>query len=337
MLSRVADAVHWMARYMERAESIARFIDVTQALTLDLPGDHDNQWHSLVSATGDDAVYSERHDGFERAEVMRFLVFDRSYENSMCSCIAAARENARSIRESISSDVWENLNRAYRFVRQAEQDAEQIMADPEAFLQRIKAFCHQFDGSSQVTMTHNDAWRFLQLGRLLERADKTSRILDVKILMLRDDERYAIAAEEDLHWSASLQSVSGLEMYRQQYGQLDPKKVLQFLLFDPQFPRAIRYCVQSAETILRRIDVGRSVPHPRNAVERRLGRLRAELEFADVEEVIEKGLHRWVDDFQAKLNRVGMAMHQNFFELGPTAGQRQSQSAGRQRQSQSSA
>jgi uncharacterized alpha-E superfamily protein len=169
-------------------------------------------------------------------------------------------------------------------------------------------------------MTHNDAWHFMQLGRLLERADKTSRILDVKYFLLHprggaDEGLPEVAgAEDDLQWSALLQSVSGLEMYRQRCGILDPVKVVAFLLLDRQFPRAIRFCVNRAEQALHALDVD-GPGHPRNEVERRLGRLRAELEFAEVGDVLEKGLHAWVDDFQRRLNEVGAAMHETFFEL----------------------
>lgn len=328
MLSRVADAIHWMSRYIERAENIARFVDVNEALTLDMPGDRGFQWRSLVAATGDDALYSRRYSDFDRRNVMRFLMFDRDYPNSICSCLHAARENARSVREIVSSDVWEQVNRAYHYAKNTTPRIEAILDDPEGFLQNIKAACYRVLGSAQVTMTHDDAWLFMQAGRMLERADKTSRIVDVKYFLIHPEQgKKAIrisGTEDDLQWSALLQSVSGLEMYRRRFGLLDPDKVLQFMLFDAHFPRSIRFCVTQAERALHRLDVGGRA-HPRNEVEKRIGRLRASLEFGEVVEVFDRGLHRWVDDFQSSLNGVGACMHETFFALG-RASQSQSQS-----------
>jgi uncharacterized alpha-E superfamily protein len=327
MLSRVADAIHWMSRYIERAENTARFVGVNEALTLDLPGNRGFQWSSLIAATGDDARFKERHVGFDRRQVMHFLMFDRGYPNSICSCLHAARENARSIREIISSDLWEQINRAYHYVKNAGHRVDSILDDPEGFLQNIKASCYRVHGSAQVTMTHDDAWLFMQLGRMLERADKTSRIVDVKYFLLHPEHRSRFrisGTEDDLQWSALLQSVSGLEMYRRRYGLLDPSQVLNFLLFEPHFPRSVRFCVTRAEQALQRLDIGGG-DHPRNQAERRLGRLRAQLEFAEVSEVVERGLHHWVDDFQTALNGVGVCIHDTFFSMGG-ATQHQSQS-----------
>lgn len=330
MLSRVADAIHWMSRYFERAENIARFVYVNEALTLDLPGDPGRQWRPLVAATGDDEAFLERYHRFDRASVMRFLLFDSDYTSSICSCLYLARENARSVREIISSDVWEQINRAYHFINNARQQDESILGDPEAFLQGFKAACYRVHGSAQVTMTHDDAWHFMQLGRMLERADKTSRILDVKYFLLHPGPYQRLikvsGAEDDLQWAALLQSVSGLEMYRRRHGLIKPERVLDFLLFEDQFPRSIRYCVMAAEQCLRRLDVFGS-PFPRNEPERVLGRLRAELEFAEVSEVLEIGLHSWVDGFQKKLNVAGNAIHESFF-AAPRGGGGQSQAQG---------
>ncbi len=327
MLSRVADAVLWMSRYIERAENIARFVNVNESLTLDLPGDDGRQWRALVTATGDDELFLEHYGRFSRENVLRFLTLDPSYPNSIWCCLRAARENARSVREIISRDVWEQTNRAYLMVQEAAARPAAVAADPEPFLERVKDACHRIQGSIHVTMTHNDAWHFMQMGRLLERADKTSRILDVKYFLVPPGTNGTRAAEDELQWSALLQSVSGLEMYRQRHGRMHPARVVEFLLFDPQFPRAIRYCVNLAERGLLSLS-GTGGPRPRNDAERWLGRLRAELEFAEVADVLDRGLHEWVDDFQSKLNRVGVAIHDTFLALSPPTGPSQSQSQG---------
>ena len=316
MLSRVADAVYWIGRYIERADSISRFVSVTAQLTLDLPTDRTNQWRALIIATGDDALFLERYHRFDRDNVLRFLVFDEKYHSSLWSCIRAARENARSVREIISSDVWTQINRAYLTVKKAVENPDATISDPGPFLRHVEDICYGIYGATIVTMTHNDAWYFMETGRLLERADKVSRILDVKYFLVPDLEELSTAVNE-LQWSALLQSVSALEMYRQQFGRLSPIKVIRFLLLDAHFPRSIRYCIQHAERALHALDVdGRS--HPRNEAERRLGQLRASLDFGRVEEILDMGLHEWVDRLQVQLNDIGGEIQKAFFSADPT-------------------
>lgn len=326
MLSRVADAVYWLSRYIERADSTTRFVNVTEQLTLDLPGQRGHQWRALVTATGDDELFlDDGRRAFGRDQVMRFLIFDRDYPSSIWSCIRAARENARSVREIISADVWEQINRTYLFVQRATEKPDDVIADPELFLARLTQSCYAILGADRVTMSHDDAWLFMQLGRLLERADKSSRILDVKYFLLPSVES-SRKAEEDLQWSALLQNVSALEMYHRRHGRVVPRKALDFLLFDEQFPRSVKFSITLAERALRSIEAGPG-PYPRNEAERRVGRLRALLEFASVEEVLEEGVHEFVDRLQADLNAVGSAIQRIFFDLSPEAQeQQQSQS-----------
>lgn len=317
MLSRVADAVHWMARYIERAESIGRFVDVHEHLTLDMPGDQSHQWQSLVSATGDDTLFSETYGEFDRASVLKYLLFDKNYPSSVWACLAAARENARSVREIVSSDMWSETNRAYHFVKRSFEDIDGVISNPEPFLQRLKNACFAIQGATEGTMTHGDAWHFYRIGLLLERADKTSRILDVKYFVLGGEPD---KPEHDILWGALLQSVSGLEMYRQRFRRLRPHKVLSFLLFDPTFPRSIRCSIEGAEASLRAFN---SRP---NRAKRLLGKLRAELEFGTVEEVLEHGMHKWIDELQAALNEISQALNEQYLHpVGYSAEQHQSQ------------
>ena len=181
MLSRVADSVFWMARYVERAENVARFIDVNHNLTLDLGEELGDQWAPLVYTTGDDAPFFKKYREASRENVLQFLTFDAENPNSILSCISYARENARTAREIISSDMWEELNRFYLLVRDGVRDGAQ--SDYEFFAQ-IKRASHLLIGTTDATMSHNRGWHFANLGRLLERADKTSRILDVKYITL---------------------------------------------------------------------------------------------------------------------------------------------------------
>jgi uncharacterized alpha-E superfamily protein len=183
MLSRVADSVYWMSRYIERAENVARFVDVNLQLMLDLAGDTVEQWRPLVDTTGDRLVFVERYGQATRSNVVDFLTRDTQYPNSIMSCLHLARENARSVREVISSEMWEQVNKFFLMVRQAASGGH-IQDDPHAFFAEVKDASHLFAGITDATMSHNEGWHFSRLGRLLERADKTSRILDVKYFIL---------------------------------------------------------------------------------------------------------------------------------------------------------
>lgn len=183
MLSRVAESIYWMSRYVERAENVARFVDVNLKLMLDSPGGLSQQWQPLVNISGDDQDFAKRYNGATDRNVIQFLTFDRQNLNSILSCLRAARENARTVREIISSEMWLQLNEFYLRVKDAAEHGADIKL-PLDFFNRIKHESHLFAGVTDATMTHSEAWHFCQLGQKLERADKTSRILDVKYFLL---------------------------------------------------------------------------------------------------------------------------------------------------------
>jgi uncharacterized alpha-E superfamily protein len=314
MLSRVADSIYWMNRYIERAENNARFVDVNLLLTLDLPAEFGEQWEPLVSTTGDRAMFEEHFGEYTRENVIQFLSFDPDNPNSILACLHQARENARSIREIISSEMWEQVNRAYLMVRQAafgERDYAQV---PHAFFTQVKLASHLFAGVMDATMSHGEAWQFGRLGRHLERADKTSRILDVKYFILLPDVTYVGTPFDNIQWSALLRSASALEMYRKRFGRIDPVRVVEFLVLDREFPRAIRFCLAEAEDALHAI-TGSPRATFQNPAEQRLGRLRAEFDYTGIDEIVAGGVHEYLDAFQARLNRVGEAVFDTFFAL----------------------
>lgn len=315
MLSRVADAIYWMSRYVERAENLARFIDVTHNLMLDLPPGANEQWKPLIDITGDQSLFAERGDEATHQAVTRFLTFDTEYPNSILSCLQRARDNARSVRETISSETWEHVNQSYLFVADAARSHHGFDLPHELF-QEIKLAGHLFQGVIDATMFHNEGWHFARLGRLLERADKTSRIVDVKYFMLLPSVHHVGTPIDDLQWTAVLESVSGFEMYRKRHHGITPERVVDFLLFDGEFPRAIRYCVNAADRSLHAIT---GVPQDRyaNAAEQRLGQLRSEMAYTSISEVISGGLHEFLDGLQTRLNGVDDAVYETFFAIGP--------------------
>ena len=182
MLSRVANSIYWLNRYIERAENIARFVDVNLNLLLDSAVIDAQQWEPLVLTTGDLEIFRSRYGAATAENVVRFLTYDEKYHNSILSCLLSARENARSIREVISSEMWEQVNSFYFMVKEAAE------ADPQpelaSFFAEVKMASHQFAGVMAATMSHNEAWHFGRMGRSIERADKTTRILDVKYFIV---------------------------------------------------------------------------------------------------------------------------------------------------------
>ncbi len=308
MLSRVADSVFWMARYVERAENVARFIDVNHNLTLDLGEELGDQWAPLVYTTGDQELFFERYKTATRDNVLRFFTFDTENPNSILSCLSHARENARTAREIISSDMWEELNRFYLLVRDAAREG--TPCDYE-FFARIKRASHLLIGTTDATMSHGEPWHFARMGRLLERADKTSRILDVKYFILLPKATDVGTTLDVTQWSALLRSTSALEMYRRAHGRIAPLRVIDFLLLDRQFPRSVRYCVGGAEDSLHAI-TGMPDGMFGNRAEQELGRLRSALDFTSIDDIVQAGLHEFIDDVQRRLNSTGEAIHATF-------------------------
>ncbi|MEZ4408239.1 MAG: alpha-E domain-containing protein [Polyangiales bacterium] len=311
MLSRVADAVMWMNRYVERAENVARFVDVNLYLELDLPQDERTAWAPIVATTGDHSLFRERYGEATRDAVLRFLVLDREYPSSVVSCLSAARENARSVREVISSEMFEVVNQAYLAVRGA--DPAEALAAPHDFLTTVKQASQLFVGTTHLTMTHNEAWHFGRMGRLLERADKTSRIVDVKCFLLTQRPAAPGSPEDELQWLALLRSASAFEMYRKRHRRVTLPDVVRFLVLDEAFPRSVYHCVYEAERSLRAFTAAQgrddgALDGPLTA----LTALRDELGRTTVDAVLDRGLHESLDAVQTKLNAVGTAVYETF-------------------------
>lgn len=301
-----------MSRYLERAENVARFIEVNLHLMLDTAVADSNQWEPLVNTTGDHMLFARLYGVPTKENVMQFLTFDRENPNSIISCVWRARENARSMREIISSEMWEQANDFYRLVINAA--GTDVLDNPYDFYTQVKMASHLFDGIADATMSHGQAWHFLRLGEMLERAEKTSQILDVKYFILLPGVQDVGTTIDSIQWAALLRSASAFEMYRKHYRRITPAKVADFLILNDQFPRAVRYCLGQAQESLRAIS-GSPLGFPGNEAERRLGRLSAELNYAQMDEIIAHGLHEFLDNLQTKLNRIDDAIFDTFFAL----------------------
>lgn len=324
MLSRVADAIYWMSRYIERAENVARFIAVNLNLNLDMPGHADQQWMPLVVTTGDHEAFRKRYKTPSKQNVIKFLCFDRENPNSIMSCLWSARENARAVRESISSEMWEHINRFYLLMRES-SSLQAAFDESYDFFDQIRVAGQQFMGVTDATMTHGEGWHFCRLARSIERADKTSRILDVKYFILLPSPTDVGSPYDDIQWSALLRSASALEMYRQRHGRLQPASVVQFLILDREFPRAVLYCLTKANESLHAIS-GSAMGGFGNRAEQLLGRLRSELAYTSAPQIIQQGLHEFVDNLQQQLNEIGESIYEAFFAMRPLETMAQSQS-----------
>jgi uncharacterized alpha-E superfamily protein len=318
MLSRVADSIYWMNRYVERAENIARFVDVNLNLLLDTSSIMAQQWLPLILTTGGLKEFEDRYGEATQENVIQFLTFDRAYGNSIISCLCSARENARSIREIISSEMWEQINDFYFLVQSAAQKPQDSLNWSD-FFTTVKMASHLFNGITAATMTRNEGWHFGQMGRYLERADKTSRILDVKYFILLPSAKDVGTTLDDLQWMSLLKSVSAYEMYRKSsHRRIDPTSVAEFLLLDRQFPRSIWFCIQSAEKSLHQI-TGTPLGAWGTPIERHFGKVRSDLDYTAMDEVIQTGLHEFLDGLQSRLNDLDHQIFDSFLAIDSIA------------------
>lgn len=320
MLSRVANSIFWMNRYLERAENIARLIETQLHMSLDLPSlrDDPNAWKPLVDITGDSDYFSENLGAPSKDNVIFFHTFDSNYPHSIKSCLTAARENARSVREVIPSEIWEMINKLYLEVIGMGAQGRTIK-NPHKFYSNIKMACHLIVGIAYSTMAHGEAWYFSQLGRFLERADKTSRILDVKYFIILPRVDYVGSSMDSVQWAALLKSTSSLEMYRKRFNLISSRNIADFLIFDREFPRSVLFCINHAEQAFSRIN-GTPAGTYTSSLARKFGRLTGKLNYSYIDDVMDAGLHEYLDGIQSDLNDVGLAIHDNFFAIKPVAG-----------------
>jgi len=322
LLSRVADSIYWMNRQIERAENIARATETTLDLAIDGAVDSGRLWTALVCTFGDQVDFWNRHGLADQDRVIDFLAFDRDNPNSITRCLQAARENARTVRDMISSSMWEEINKFYLAVRAA-SPGRATLENPREFLAEVKRSSQLLVGVTDATMSHGEAWHFARMGRLVERADKTSRVLDVEHYFAPatpwEESGDGEAVRRDaVQWSSVLESASALEMYRKRHGRISRRNVADFLLFDREFPRAIHFCLIKAEESLLAVTGGVKGSYS-SAAEQRLGRLRSEFDYAHIDEVLAapNGLHDFIDAFQVRLNAANDAIEETFFAHGP--------------------
>ena len=314
MLSRVAHSIYWMNRYAERAENYARYVSVNFNLALDLPMSVSAQWEPLLTATGDNFTYYKYYEQPNREQVIAFMSFDERNPNSILSCVAQARENARTVRESISREMWEYMNQFYWRVKDAAVWSNGWdIGQYQNFFSQVKDDVQLFYGIVDSTITRNEAWHFGRLGRLLERADKTTRFLDVSYFTYKPTNEVVGSTIELLIWTAVLKSVSAYNMYKQQYRELAPPHIVEFLVLDRAFPRSVHYCMRQAELSLYEISGSNLSQGYTNIAEKTLSKLRSAIEFTEIGDI--DPLHPFLDTFQTQNNEVASAIFKTYFDL----------------------
>lgn len=308
MLSRVADSLYWMSRYLERAEHAARLLDLNLHQMLEqtsAPGDQ--RWQRLLASMRGTRPADGSVDAYS---IAARLTFDASSSDSIVGCVAIARENARQVREQISSEMWEQINRLYLHVRHA--DANDLWrGEPHEFYKAVKEGAHLFQGITDATMSHDEGWQFIQIGRYLERAGLTATLLDVHFSSMGSTEQSSDSSLAYLDWVGLLKSCTAFEAYCKVYtAGIEPERIAEFLLLNADFPHSVRFAtdaVQSALQVIARTTSARNA----GRVERLAGRLRATLDYGQVDEIM-LDMHSYLEQIQRQCSQIHGAIHNTF-------------------------
>ena len=307
MLSRVADSIYWLARYVERAENLSRLLLSTQDLLLDAGSegsDSSEFWGPILVATGDDEAYSKLHSQITGKAVVEFLTAHPANPNSIANCVRAARENARTIRDQISDELWECVNSMKLYV----DSNREVRHSGVAFFERILSGSYEFQGIAASTTPRGENWHFLRLGTCLERADQMSRLIDTCSPLSMEMPPHP--ESKPLRWAALLRSCSAWHAFQVHSARLDPRRVIEYLLMKDEFPRSVACCVTEVHRILLVLSDERGETMPEHV--RLAGRLRADLAYSHIDEIIEKGLHDSMDDLQTRLIDIGRSIFEAF-------------------------
>ncbi len=326
MLSRTADHLYWMARYMERAENTARMLDVNYQTSL-LPQSADmaeQGWRGLLSISELTSSFHQKYGAVNAANIMDFMVRDESNTSSIVSCLGAARENARAVRGTLTTEVWETQNQTWlEFKRMLAGGG--FRKDPSSLFEWVKFRSHLSRGVTVGTMLQDEALHFLRIGTVLERADNTARLLDVKFHALTPEfpglqmqamggmrQQQMLTPEQPefdfYHWSAILRSVSGFEVYRKVYRNvIRPEKVAELLILRPDMPRSLAACMNEVMANLRMV----ANEHSGETL-RRAGRLHADLQYGRIDEILATGLHAFLTQFLDRVSDLGFGINRDF-------------------------
>jgi uncharacterized alpha-E superfamily protein len=326
VLSRHADASYWIGRYIERAEATARMIDVHYHFGLESPLIGEAlRWSSLLPISGQEDLFHRLYPDTDERSILNFFAFDDKNPSSIASCIFYARENSRSIRDQISSEMWTCVNRY--FIQYREWNLERLLSGSLfQFFEMVKEGSQLFQGITNRTLMMGEVRDFHDAGRFLERADQTARILDVKyhdllpefagakpLAPIASSDTGTVGGVVDVHgWNAVLRSVGAREAFLKTHRQgVSPTRVAQFLILNTQFPASVRHGIGRVEGCLRRISSNRDLA-PANEAERETGRLFSDLNYATAQDIVVGGLHEFLEGVQVKCSRIGEAIYHTY-------------------------
>ncbi len=315
MLSRTAQSMYRLGRHIEHAENITRLLDVTHRMSLEstLYSDVD-VWSPLIAVTRSEEAYLAQYDSLEQAHVYSFLLLSQDYSGSVLSALRAAREEARTMRERISEEMWAHLNGMYLEMQRPPTVSQVLAQGSAAFNTRIQIFCNAFHGLTDNTMVRAVSWNFLRLGRFYERAVMTCRILEVKHHLLDAGPTGTVAALDLHQWEALLRSVSGYEAYRRLYrARIVPSRVMELLVCDDRFPRSVHYCLWQMQVALENLlTEGKNNPVLAALMRQALKLVQQE---AVRDGILHQGLAAEMGTLQAALQAVADCIHETYFDV----------------------
>jgi uncharacterized alpha-E superfamily protein len=309
MLSRTAENLYWMGRYIERAENMARVLDVSQRLAVQGRAQSGNrsEWQAVLAILSAEQLYAENHGEPTQEGVTAFLAVDRNNPSSIWSCVRAARENARALRAAISAELWECVNTTWIGLRDLDESGLQSRGVRE-FFDWVKERSHQFRGVTHGTMLHNDAFAFTRVGTFIERADNTARLLDTKYQMLAAGASDSDPASNYYEWGAVLRSVSAFRAYHQVYHDvITPERVAELLVLKPEMPRSLRFCFDQFCGMLEGLGGSRRLECARLA-----GEFGARLRYGRIEDIITDGLHDFLEETTARIGSISSQLARDF-------------------------
>ena len=315
MLSRVADSCFWLSRYLERAETNSRILDVNIQIALDFEENNDakvrQQWMPILSTSKEQKLFREIHGDVTSEAIMDFVTFEKTNASSILSSMTLARENARTVREQISSEMWEQINRLYLYL-QSPAARTAFRESPIGFFRLLVDHLHSFQGITDATMTHGEGWQFIQAGKYIERADSASRVLDFKYHLLLPSGEQVGGNVDITQWMAVLRSCSAMEAYLKLFhGRVTGWEVAGFLILHDSFPRSIRFSVDALDQALHSIS-GSERGHFSNEAERLSGMLRSSLDYTTVDSIFQSGLHQYLDQTQTRIAEVSRALAETY-------------------------
>lgn len=308
MLSRTADHLYWMSRYTERAENIARLLEVTYRTSLLMPDDNMGYWGAALGITGLEESYRQKHGEITAQQVLRYMSVDVDNPSSILSCLRAARENCHAVRGTVTSEVWETINTTWLEARDSVGNLTQgHMQGSELtkYFEWVKFRSHLSRGVTVGTMLQDEAFQFIRLGTFLERGDNTARLLDVKFDELAPKDG---PAGEYYEWGALLRSVSAFEIYRKVYRDvITPHRVAELLILREDMPRSLHSCIKEVQGIL-----GMVANHRSRETTRRAGEMYSRLRYGRIDDIVGMGLHDYLTAFLEGTNELGNLIAQDF-------------------------